>query len=73
MDENGWPEFKRLVLYRLKELEDDSKIIIDKIDGLKTKVTRMETKLQINSGMYGAIGGALLGIISSIIIQSLQD
>ena len=94
-NDNGWNEFKKLVLFRLDDLSTDHKTLSAKVDGFKgsfndkletvkteiiekvnqleLKYTRIDTKLKFTMGMYTAIGSAFFGIIINIIMQVIQE
>ncbi len=66
MENNGWPEYKREILYRLQELKED-------IEGLGERIGRLEAEMvnqRIKAGFWGAIGASLpiaLGIIWQLV------
>ena len=52
---NNWTEYRRLVLHELERLDEKLTKFGDKIDRLNTSVTR----LQVKSGVWGAVGGMI--------------
>lgn len=63
---SGWDEWGQHVLEELKRLNRNIEKIDDKhnseISDLRVKVAKIETRSNIYSGVFGALGGALLAI-----------
>ncbi len=53
--DNGWPEYKRLVLEEIRELKEDIKLLT--VEQIKTRV-EIE-RLKIKASLWGAAAGAV--------------
>lgn len=57
---NGWPEYQKLVLHELQQLNVQLVSLNTKISDLEKDVARLEAK----SGVWGFLGGAAVVAIS---------
>ena len=53
--ENGWHEYKRLLLFQLEEQAKDYRRVVTRLDELD----RMLQRLQVRAGVWGAMAGAI--------------
>ena len=67
-DTNGWPEYKRQVLFQLDELTAVAKEIKKEVDALRQDVTILKVK----AGLYGAAAGIIVAVISQIILAGMR-
>jgi len=67
-DTNGWPEYKRQVLFQLDELTAVAKEIKKEVDALRQDVTILKVK----AGLYGAAAGIIVAVISQIILAGMK-
>lgn len=61
-DSNGWHEYSRLVLNELKRLDKD----IKEIDSHLRQISLDIATLKAKSAMWGAVAGAIPGIIIAL-------
>ncbi len=62
MENNGWAEYKREILYRLDELGDDIAALRKEVRDLQNEFVQQ----RIKAGFWGVLGGSLplvLGIV----------
>lgn len=75
MEENGWKEWKRVVLLKLEENEAANKDVRDQILEIRTKdipaIREDISALKTKASMWGALFGMLAASIISIVIKAL--
>ena len=64
---NGWAEYKKLVLQKLKESDD----LHETFELHRTEVHGRITKLETKAGMFGAAGGAVAGTLLTLLLKIL--
>lgn len=73
--ENGWDEFKKLILYRLDENKDSLEkihnenirahdLLKENLVELDKRLIRIETKSKILGSVFGFLGGAIISVLS---------
>ena len=62
-DDNGWGEWRKYVLKALEANESDHKEIMLALSELHVEVAR----LQVKSGVWGAVAGAIAGAVPLLI------
>ncbi len=62
--ENGWEEYKRLVLEELKTSKESRKEIKLCLTNIKVEIA----KLKVKSGIWGAIAGAIPATVILILL-----
>ena len=77
-ESKDWIEDRRLVLYELKRLGRSVEKIDDKMDenrlAFEHRINKIHTEvttLKVKSSTWGAIGGAIFGIIGALLIKFL--
>lgn len=61
-DENSCETHDELVEYRLDQSDKKMDLVLSKLDGINSRLTTVEIK----SGIWGAISGALAGIAAAL-------
>lgn len=64
---NGWVEYKKLVLQKLKELDE----LHDSFELHRTELHGRITRLETKAGMFGAAGGAVAGTLFTLLLKLL--
>jgi hypothetical protein len=71
---NGWDEWKQVVLTTLdrtevniKDLSNTIKELDAKVDALCLNYASFKSKMEVKSGIWGVMGGALSAILMAII------
>ncbi len=77
-DSKDWTEDRRLVLYELRRLGKSVEKIDDKLDKnrlvFEHRISKIHTEvvtLKVKSSTWGAIGGAIFGILGALLIKLL--
>ena len=55
MDDNGWNEHKKLIMFELAQLQKAVGDISTKLDGIKTDIVILKVK----AGVFGLLAGAI--------------
>jgi hypothetical protein len=66
MEDNGWGEYKREILYRLADLKEDIESLCEDVAKVKAELDNIKVK----SGIWGALGASLpiaLGILYQLV------
>jgi len=75
---DGWPEWAKYVLETLKELKSDIAGLVKAVTELQVAITQRATvesvqrckddvlMLKTKAGVWGALGGALFGLVAGI-------
>jgi hypothetical protein len=65
--ENGWSEYKLLVMNQLETMTGELKEINSKVDELRSGVLILKVK----AGVYGGIAGFVITALTTLIIKYL--
>lgn len=65
---NGWPEYQKMVLRQLEQLDDDIKSLESQVIRLRIDVAQLKVK----AGMWGAVAGMVPALITAIVAFSGQ-
>jgi len=60
---NGWPVWSKHVLAELQRLDESNKLIVRKLEDLRTDVAVLKVKYAILGGLFGAIPGIIAIIL----------
>lgn len=71
MNENGWPEYRRLVLAELKRLEDKISCLERKIDAARLDLSALKGRASVWGAVGGVITAGLVSIGVAVIAQML--
>lgn len=66
MDSNGWEEWRKYVLKKLEQLEDQYVIINKQLQDIEIAIATLKVK----AGLWGAVG-AIIPIVSFILVQTV--
>ena len=55
-ENNGWPEYQRLIMYRLDELKEDQENVIKRLGKLEVCVQGLKVHIRIRAGLWGTVG-----------------
>lgn len=66
--ENGFDEYKRLILSQLKEARIDIRGLDNKLDSLEKSFEKLRTRVNI----YSALGGAGAGMVMTVAINLIM-
>jgi hypothetical protein len=66
-ENNGWAEYKLLVMNQLSTMTAELKDINTKLDGLNNSVLILKVK----AGVYGGIAGFVITALTTLIIKYL--
>jgi len=64
LDDNGWPEYSKLVLSEIKDL----KASVDDLDDKITEIQLDLVMLKVKSGVWGGLAGLIPVIIAAFIV-----
>ena len=67
---NGWNEWSNFVLEALKENRADHERILEKMDSARDEIKGIDKELavmRVKAGMWGALAGAIPGLIIALI------
>ena len=64
-NQNGWPEYSRLVLSQIADL----KCSVEKLDEKLDKVTIDVAQLKVKAALVGGTAGAILATVANVIVK----
>jgi len=64
---NGWVEYKKLVLQKLKELDE----LHDRFEEHRAELNGRISSLESKAGFFGAAGGAVAGALLTLLLKYL--
>lgn len=67
-DNNGWHEYKLLVIDRLDNLQENVKELTDAVNKLKNEVIA----IKIKSGLWGALAGSVPALITMLVYMAVK-
>lgn len=70
--ENGWGEYRRMVVGQLDQLTSNQREIQADISEIKAQLASLKTEMQLRAGMWGTVAGVVASGVAhllSIIIQ----
>ena len=66
--DNGWVEYKRLVLKQLEDLTEEIKSLNMKVEKITTDIAVLKTKM----ALYGGVAGLVVSFIVSLVLNMLK-
>lgn len=66
-DDNGWPEYRRLVLDKLDVIDGRQKALIEKVGQLQVDMATVKTEARVRAGIIGGISAAIISVVLFLI------
>ena len=63
-ENNGWPEYQKLILYRLDELKEHQEDVIMRLGKLEVCVAGLKVFVRVKAGLWGSFG-ALAAMVTA--------
>ena len=64
---NGWGEWKRLVLSKLEDQSKDIAELRNVVNQQNIQLAKMETSFKLKSGVWGAMSGIIAALLAILI------
>ena len=71
-NDNGWPEWKKLVLANQKEMKKRQEKTATELTGLRIDFETFAAGMKVRAGVWGLLGG-LLPAIGVLLVLVLKD